>query len=502
MNRRAQLLALLVLTAFAVGARAADAMFDFETLRYRAKLLAAKPYEAPVSRIPDWLPKLTYDEHRYIVFDPNRSWWRSEGLPFQLQFFHPGAVQKQAVEIFEVRGKRAEPISFDPRFFIYDRTKLKVGDLPANMGFAGFRLLYPLNHADDELGAFLGASYFRMLCQRAVYGLSARGLAINTGGLGDEEFPNFTDFWIERPVAGAKSVTVYALLDSESVAGAYRFVITPGADTIMQVKTVLYARKDVPVFGVAPLTSMFWHGENADVNIEDFRPEVHDSDGLLMNTGAGEWLWRPLSNPRNIRTAAFADTNPRAFGLVQRDRSFENYQDLEAAYQLRPSAWVEPIGKWGKGSVRLLELPTPTEFNDNIVAFWVPEQLPPPGEPIELEYRLHWFLDQIRPPAGVTVATRHVRAKAPDAGLERFIVDFDGPYLNSHGEDPAIEAIVTATGGAKLTHSSVQKNKFNGSWRVGFLLKPDGTGRPVELRCFLRKDPHILTETWTYLWQP
>ena len=502
MKLRVRLSVLFVLLVVAAGVRAADEMFDFEVLRYRAKMLAAKPYEPPTSRIPDWLPKLTYDEHRFIVFDPNRSWWRRDGLPFQLQFFHPGAVQQHTVEISELRGKRAEPILFDPHFFIYDRAKLKVGELPSTMGFAGFRLIYPLNHTDDELGAFLGASYFRMLCQKAVYGLSARGLALNSGESVPEEFPLFTHFWIERPAVAAKSITVYALLDSTSIAGAYRFIITPGADTVMQVKVVLYARQEVKTFGIAPLTSMFWHGENSEVPIEDFRPEVHDSDGLMLLTGAGEWIWRPLTNPRNVRIAIFADENPRAFGLVQRDRSFESYQDLEAAYQLRPSAWVEPVGSWGRGSVRLVELPTPTEFNDNIVAFWTPETLPPAGDPIELEYRLHWFLDQIHPPAGYAVATRHVRAKAPDVGFERFIVDFDGPYLNNHGDDPAVEPVVSAAEGAKLTHAAVQKNKFNGTWRVVFLLQPDGSGRPIELRCFLRKATHVLTETWTYRWQP
>jgi glucans biosynthesis protein len=169
---------------------------------------------------------------------------------------------------------------------------------------------------------------------------------------------------------------------------------------------------------------------------------------------------------------------------------------------LAPSTWVEPVGNWGRGSVRLVELPTPTEFNDNIVAFWTPETLPPPGEPIELEYRLHWFLDQIHPPAGYTVATRHIHAQAAETGLERFILDFDGPYLSRHGDDPAIEPEVTVGAGATLTHKAVQKNPFNGTWRVVFLLRPDGSGRPVELRCFLRKTPHVLTETWTYLWQP
>jgi glucans biosynthesis protein len=500
--KRSSLAAVFFTLAVAVTAvRAAEPHFDFETLRFRAKVLAERPYVPPESRVPEWLTKLSYDEHRLIRFDPARTWWRREGLPFELQFFHPGFVQNRTVQISEVdEDGKTELIPFDSRLFIYDR--LKVGELPPTMGFAGFRMLYPLNRAGDELGAFQGASYFRLLCQKTVYGLSARGLALNTAEAGGEEFPVFTDFWIQRPEKTDKHITVYALLDSPSVAGAYRFVITPGAETIAQVKAALFFRKAVKTVGLAPLTSMFWHGENTNAPTNDFRPEVHDSDGLMIFTGAGEWLWRPLTNPGGVRVAAFGDNNPRGFGLVQRDRNFENYQDLEASYHARPSAWVEPVGEWKGGSVRLVELSTPDETNDNIVAFWTPDKLPAIGEPLDFEYRLHWFVDQVHPPAGYAIATRHGRTKTHEPDLERFFVDFAGPYLNNQSQDPAIEAVVTVGAGAKLTHSVVQKNPINHTWRVAFAIRPDGSGKPVELRCFLRKPPHVLTETWTYLWQP
>lgn len=496
--------ALLAVTlALAAGVPSLEAQelnFNFESLRYRAKVLAEKPYVAAPSRVPEWLTKLSYDEHRFIRFEPERTWWRREGLPFELQFFHPGFLQNRTVQISQLTDGKPELIPFDRRLFDYD--KLKTGDLPPTMGFAGFRVLYPMNKAGDELGAFQGASYFRLLCQKAIYGLSARGLALNTAEPGGEEFPIFTDFWIERPAPDARTITIYALLDSPSVAGAYRFMIRPGADTIAQVKAALFFRKAVKTVGIAPLTSMFWHGENTNNVTNDFRPEVHDSDGLMLHTGAGEWLWRPLTNPSTVRVAAFGDENPRGFGLLQRDRNFENYQDLEAAYHIRPSVWVEPVGKWGRGSVRLVELSTPDETNDNIVAFWVPDTLPAPGEPVELEYRLHWFLDQVKPPAGQVVATRHGRTVTHEADLERFFVDFTSTFLKNQNSDPSIEAVVTVGEGAKLVHSIVQKNPYNQTWRAAFAIKPDGSGKPVELRCFLRKPQHVLTETWSYLWQP
>ncbi|HXQ80416.1 MAG TPA: glucan biosynthesis protein G [Opitutaceae bacterium] len=495
----------ILLVAAGLGAActrggAAEEVFDFEVLRYEAKVLAAKPYAPRPSPVPEALLKLTYDQFRDIRFRPAESLWRRDRLPFELQFFHPGFNFDQTVQINVVRGKSVDTVPFSPALFDYGMNR--VPSPPSTMGFAGFRVLYPLNKPGDELGAFLGASYFRFLCQRAVYGLSARGLAINTGEQGGEEFPVFREFWVERPLPESKALIVYALLDGPSATGAYRFLIAPGAETVTEVHEVLYCRRNPAVLGLAPLTSMFWHGKNSAASYEDFRPEVHDSDGLMIYTGAGEWIWRPLTNPNSARIVTFSDENPRGFGLVQRDRQFEDYQDLEAFYHMRTSAWVEPVGRWARGGIRLVELHGPDETADNITAFWVPESLPPPGDPIELSYKIHWFLDQIHPPAGYAVATRIGRTRTHELDLERFVVDFDGAYLGKQGPDPLIEPVVTVGAGAALVNSTVQKNPFNGTWRVAFALKPDGSGHPVELRCFLRKAPHVLTETWSYLWQP
>jgi glucans biosynthesis protein len=496
----------LVLTAVLSGlpgGRAQGESFDYETLRFHAKQLAAQPYHPRESQVPKFLRDLSYDEHRRIRFNPDHTWWRRERLPFQLQFFHPGFIFNHPVQLHELAGRRARDIEFDRDLFIYDRVDLP-GGIPDTMGFAGFRILYDLNKPGDELGAFLGASYFRLLCRQAVYGLSARGLALNTAEPGGEEFPVFEEFWIQRPAPDAHQLVVSALMDSPSVTGAYRFEIAPGAATVVRVRVAIYRRSDAKVMGLAPLTSMFWHGENSRTTHGDFRPEVHDSDGLLLQRGSGEWLWRPLVNPDQPRTAAFADENPRGFGLLQRDRDFDHYQDLEAHYQLRPSVWVEPVGAWGAGAVRLVELPTADETSDNLVAFWVPAALPPPDEPLEFEYKLHWYLDGAkRPPAGYVAATR-LSTVLRHPGVTRFLIDFGGPNLNPQPAGLVIEPVVTVGEGAALVPDTVtiQKNPHNGTWRVTFVLQPDGSGRPVELRCFLRKTPHVLTETWSYLWNP
>jgi len=502
-------LTLAILICITVSAaRATDVPFDFEVLQFRAKTLAVKPYVQRQSKVPKALQELSYDLYRDIRFDTNRSWWRREQLPFQLQFFHPGFIYSKTVQVSEVDRGEVNLIEFTPKLFDYGKAR-SVGRVPSDMGFTGFRVHAALNNSNylDELAVFQGASYFRALGQAMRYGMSARGLALNTVESSGEEFPNFEEFWVVKPQADAKDLTIYALLDSPSVTGAYRFIITPGAETVMQIRAAVYMRAgaDVKVFGFAPLTSMFWYGENSKSREGDLRPEVHDSDGLMMERGSGEWMWRALLNPPSVRVTSFNDFNPRGFGLVQRDRNFSSYEDLEAAYHLRPSTWVEPVGAWGKGSVRLVEIPTPDETNDNIVAFWVPETLPPAGEAVELEYKLHWFLEGSggkKPPAGQVIATRIGHSKTHEPELERFWVDFDGPFLHTRGPDVNIEAVVSVGEGAKLVHQSIQKNMFNGSWRAAFAIKPDGTGKPVELRCFLKREPHILTETWSYLWNP
>jgi glucans biosynthesis protein len=295
---------------------------------------------------------------------------------------------------------------------------------------------------------------------------------------------------------------VYALLDSPTVAGAYRFEIAPGDDTVITVRSAVFLRQTPRVLGVAPLTSMFWHGKNSDLETDDVRPEVHDSDGLMLHTGADQWIWHPLTNPKDLRVMSFLDDNPRGFGLVQRERRFDAYQDLEAVYHRRPSTWVEPVGEWGRGCVRLVELHAPDETGDNIVAFWVPEVVPEPGTPLELSYKLHWVLDQIHPPAGFVLATRQGHSHTFEPELQLFVIDFTGGGLEKEKPDSGIEPKVTVGPGAALVHLNLQKNPYNDTWRVMLALRPDGTGHPVELSCYLHRAAQVLTESWGYLWSP
>lgn len=511
MNRAALFpgLGFFLLAVLAGGAPVTDRPFDFESVKLQAKALAASPYVVRKSRVPAWLQSLSYDQYRRIQYVGERAVWRREGLPFRVEFFHPGFINTKTVQVSQVDHGVVTPILYDSSMFQFG-DELQLGPLPADLGFTGFRLLNQLNAENvwDEVAVFQGASYFRALGQGQRYGLSARGLALNTADPGGEEFPVFEDFWIERPARDARKIVVHALLDSPSVAGAFRFVIAPGTATTMEVSAALFPRagQTIRTWGLAPLTSMFWYGESSMAAHDDYRPEVHDSDGLLIERGNGEWIWRPLVNPREVRTVSFLDEDPKGFGLVQRDRAFSDYEDLEACYHIRPSAWVEPIGTWGRGQVRLVEIPTPDETNDNIVAFWVPEQAPDPYQGIEYNYRLLWFTEgkqgSRESPAGQAVATRLGRSKTHEADLQRFFIDFDGAYLRTCGSDAGIEPVLDVGKGATLVHKALQKNPFNGTWRVAFALRPDGSGKPVELRCFLRQPTGVLTETWTFLWQP
>jgi glucans biosynthesis protein len=490
------------LLAASTATAANQPAFDFESVRALARALAQQPYRSPESSVPDFLLNLDYDEHRDIRFKPARSIWREEGLPFQLQLFHLGLFFNRPVAIHLVEGGVARPFPFDPSLFDYGRNRFPE-PLPPDLGYAGFRVHNRINRRDyfDEVIVFVGASYFRAVAKDLRYGLSARGIAVDTAIDGPEEFPYFKEFWIVEPAARAKQIVVYALLDGPSLAGAYRFVVEPGKDTVASVQATLFPRSRPRRLGIAPLTSMFWHAENSETDFGDFRPRVHDSDGLLMHAGSGEWIWRPLRNPMRIELSAFQDRNPRGFGLLQRERDFAFYQDLEAHYEQRPSAWVEPVGDWGAGSVVLVEMPSDIETNDNIVAFWEPRDGLKPGEPFDLAYRLHWYGDNAAwPPRGRTLATRI--GAIHDSEDTRFVVDF------GHGEFPKlapgaeVTASVTASPGGVVSDVVTHRNEFTRGWRVAFRLASEDADEPVELRCFLATQGRVLTETWSYRWTP
>lgn len=509
------------------GDRAVSSPFSLDDVKAKARQLASVPFENPDGKVPDFLLNISYDQWRKIRFRSERALWRGESLPFELQFFHPGLFYNRLVSINILEEGRPVKVPFSTSLFEYGDDELSQKIKNSSLDFSGFRVHFPLNRQEykDEVAVFLGASYFRAVAKDIQYGLSARGLAIDTALQAGEEFPYFREFWIEKPLQDSRILTMYALLDSPSLAGAYRFVIIPGDETSMEADCFLYLRRDVQKLGIAPLTSMFLYGETENGRKGDFRPEVHDSDGLLVKTAEGEWIWRPLANPSRLALLPYPLVNPAGFGLMQRDWNFDHYQDLEARYENRPSVWIEPRGNWGQGRVELVEIPSDQEINDNMVAYWVPEKPAEPGpdgqpksdprkypKSMSFSYRMGWLSPKKGlHPLGRAIATRMSSGPAP--GTVKFVLDFEGKELVKLPADAGLTSLVSVGEGARLLEKQLMKNPVTGGWRLVFLLDVDPEGKLktifptqaprafIRLSALLKKGENIpdpLTETWTY----
>jgi glucans biosynthesis protein len=481
--------------------------FDFDDVMRRARDLASAPFESLATPLPDSLSNLDFDAWRDIRFRPDKAFLAGNGTPFRLQLFHLGHLYRRPVTINTIRDGIATPIPYAANLFDFGHTRLDK-PLPVNLGFAGFRLHYPLNSpkVSDEIVAFLGASYFRLLGRDQRYGMSARALAIDAG-TEREEFPFFREFWIETPDSASDRATIYGLLDSQSTTGAYRFDLYPGVDSVLEVSVTLFPRSANAKLGLAPLTSMFFTGENDHRFNSDFRRELHDSDGLLIHSGTGEWIWRPLRNPVRPEISAFLDTDNRGFGLVQRDRNFDNYQDLDLAYEARPSYFVEPRNSFGDGQIELVELPTENESNDNIVASFIPKAPPEPMRPISYAYRVIASLDLTRlAPNGRVLNTYQATAAAlgsPEPvtpGSRRFIIDFSGGDLAYFGSSPELVTVVPSTSRGTILRSFIVPNPHIAGFRAVIDVQLD-QGQPADIRAFLRSGSRALTETWTFPWR-
>jgi glucans biosynthesis protein len=490
-------------------ALAENATFGLHDIVAMARDLAAKPFEDIKGQVPQVLKTISYDEWRDIRFDPEKSLWRADKLPFELQFFHPGLFYDRTVAINVVDKNVSTRLGFDTNAFNYGRNTF-ASEIPTDMGYAGFRIHTAINKKNylDEFLVFLGASYFRAVGKGQHYGLSARGLAIDTAEATGEEFPFFKEFWIVKPGKKDKTINVFALLDSRRVTGAFHFEATPGAETVIDVESVLFLREPVAKLGIAPLTSMFIFGENSNPRLsDDFRPEVHDSDGLMAHFESEEWIWRPLQNPKGLSVNVFGSPNIRGMGLMQRDTDYLNYLDLEAKYEARPSAWIEPKGDWGSGRLHLVQIPSPEEIHDNIVSFWSPDTMPAPGQPIPFDYRIRFCSPKrVLSPEGQVVFTRTGKGKRDNSRM--FVLEFEGGKLDDLPDDAALDANVWVGDGGKLLEKRVQRNEVTGNWRLVFEIEPDATSalamvlpdkRPlIEMRATLQHGVTPLTETWSY----
>ncbi|WP_148297015.1 glucan biosynthesis protein G [Candidatus Sodalis pierantonius] len=484
--------------------------FSIDDVAKQAQALAAKGYEAPRSNVPSQFCEMKFADYQQIQFNHDKALWHDLPTPLKIEFYHQGMYFDQAVKINEVTATAVNEVKYSSDMFNFGSVNHDP-DAVKDLGFAGFKILYPINQLDknDEIVSMLGASYFRVIGKGQVYGLSARGLAIDTALASGEEFPRFREFWIERPKANDKHLVLYALLDSLRATGAYRFVIYPGRDTSVDVQSRVYLRDKVGKLGLAPLTSMFLFGPNQPATTMNFRPTLHDSNGLSIHAGNGEWIWRPLNNPRHLSVSTFQVENPRGFGLLQRGRDFFQYQDLDDRYDLRPSGWVEPRGDWGKGHVKLVEIPTNDETNDNIVAFWTPEKLQDVGQPLEVAYRLHFSRDEDKIHSSDFAYVKQTLRSAGDVkqtnltrqpdGTTAFQVDFVGQPLKELDPAAPVASQISVGDNADVVENSVRFNPVTHGWRLTLRLKVKATKQPTEMRAALVNGDKTLTETWSYL---
>jgi len=514
-------LLLIVETAFVAktsrGAESAEVNLDY--VIDRALDRAKEPFHSPRADLPKVLRQdnLDYDKYREIRFRRDHALWTTENLPFRVEFFHPGYLYQEPVHVNEFTLTHVQPIRFVQDFFDYG--KLDIGSqIPANTGYAGFRLLYPINQPNqmDELGAFLGASYFRLLGKGMRYGESARGLALNSGESDrGEEFPIFTDWWLGKPHGDDNEIRLFAILDSVSCVGAYEFLIRPGDATVADINAVIYLRErdkitevspkqaTLKTIGMAPLTSMFWFGKNSERRFDDYRTEVHDSDGLLVKMDNGEVFWRPLDNPPMLRHQIFHAPNIRGFGLLQRERNFSAYQDMFNLSQEVPSVWVEPHGNWEDGDLHLVELNTTYEGLDNIVAFWDPKKKPAPLEPYRFGYTLYWTMDTDSKLSENRVVATRIGVTSEYPGARQFVLDYEGPKLDSIPEDKPPAAISSCSSNAAIFDCRTVRNPYMNTWRVYLKMRPTAENHdPVDLRCTLQQGTNVVSETWTYQWSP
>jgi periplasmic glucans biosynthesis protein len=489
------------------GAQEKPQPFSFEQLIEKARASAQQPYQPPYRPAPEVVSKIDYEVHGKLRFKTARALFGERG-PFPVTFFHIGQFFPSSVKVHVVDGGQARELLYSPADFDMPADSI-ARKLPRDSGFAGFRLHETTKRSDwktQDWLAFLGASYFRTIGEQGQYGLSARGLAVDTAVPGGpEEFPNFTEFYLESAKDDASAFTIYARLEGPRVSGAYKFSCLRSASVVMDVDAHVFVRGDVGQLGIAPLTSMFWFAEYDRGFRADWRPEVHDSDGLALWNGKGERLFRPLNNPTRVITSSFVDDSPRGFGLVQRDRDFEHYLD-GVRYERRPTLWVEPLAPFGKGAVQLIEIPTDDEIHDNIVAFWNPAAPAKAGTSQRFQYRLHWKKDEPFPAPQLSrvVATRIGRGGEPGkprpSGVTKFVVEFAGEVLDTLPKGTLPKAQIDASRG-KVSYVFVERIPDTPRVRAQFDLTLTGTD-PSEVRLYLKLGSKPLSETWLYQLEP
>ena len=475
----------------------APAPFDSNIVLNMARTLAAKPFKAPDTSLPSPFSSLTYENYVSIRSQAGSAIWSADGLGFAIEPLHRGFIFTTPMDIHIVDADKIARVPYDRARF--DFNKLQVGPDIKDIGYSGFRILEARNGGFDERAIFQGASFFRALAKDQTQGVMARALAIRTADPRGEEFPIIRAVWIEKPSAAARVIVIHALLDSESLTGAYRFTLRVNDATIIDTESTLIPRLEVDNYGIAAMQATSFYSPLDRHNSDDLRPAVYEVSGLRMLSGKEEWLWRPVSNRLNLQGSAFVDESPRGFGLLQRERDPGAFEDDEQHWERRPSLWIEPIADWGAGQFELIEIPTESEINQNINAYWRPKEGLKPGKETSFSYRQFWCWSPPSKPALAT-ATQARSGKVVVGGKSRrrILVDFTGDNLADPTRSGEIKASLSLSGG-NVTSVSTFTGKTPKTLRVLFDFEPNSDNM-TEIRLLLQSDGQAVSETWLYRW--
>ncbi len=461
-----------------------------------ARTLAKKPFAAPSADLPSPFNNLSFEQYGAIRVRPGSAAWAADQVGFAVEPLHRGFLFSAPMTINLVESGVAHRLAYDPSRF--DLGGLTV---PANLpdiGYSGFRVVQPDGSGGArEVAIFQGASFFRAVARGQTFGVTARALSIRTADPRGEEFPLIREVWIEKPSLAAGALVVHALVDSESVAGAYRFTLRPGDVTIVDTECTLFTRGAVDGLGLGTMAAMSYFSPVDRRGVDDVREGVYEVGGLQVLNGNGEWLWRPVSNRQTLQISSFSNANPRGFGVLQRERRFEGFEDVEQHWEVRPSLWIEPLNDWGEGSVVLVEIPSDAEVNTNVVCFWRPRQPLAAGAETAFAYRQSWCWSPLqRPPLATVTGTRAGRGSS--GRRRRFLVTFAGEGFADAGALAGLKPALSSNLGAVSDVRTFPAPEAK-TCRVLFDLDP-GNETAVELRLVLEADGKPASETWLYRW--
>jgi periplasmic glucans biosynthesis protein len=464
-----------------------------------AKSLASRPYAPAAADLREPFANLTYEQYVGIKTKPDAAIWAGENRSFVLEPLHRGFIFTAPVEIYIVENHTMQRLAYD--FSKFDYGALKITDKPPDVGFSGFRVLTPQKEGPaPEVAIFQGASFYRAAARGQRLGVTARGLSIRTADPRGEEFPAFRIFWIEKPAVGENVMVIHALLDSTSLTGAYRFTLRPGEATIIDTEMTLFPRAAVDHYGVAGFSAASFFTPLDHRRADDVRSMVAETNGLQMLTGKDEWLWRPVSNRDTLQISAFVDADPKGYGFLLRDRDISDYQDDDQHWEQRPSLWVEPLGDWGEGTVQLVEVPSESETNENILSYWRPKAPLAAGKSISFAYRQFWcWTPPARTPLAIADDARGGRSPL-GAKLRRFVVVFSGDILANPQRTANLKAALTTSPGS-ATNVRTFLDPQAKTCRVVFDVDPAGETF-CELRLVLQSGDDPISETWLYRWTP